>query len=107
MSSGNLMRLKVIKDYLKTKFITVPDQWILNQINGNDYNQENIYRFWLNSDLRKIPNENPLLPSDINIIKTDHNKQTAIKSTIYGKYALQVHIFQLFTSSFYLNCSHF
>jgi hypothetical protein len=91
MSSGNLMRLKVIKDYLSSKFITVPDQWILSRINANDCNQESIYRFWLNTDLRQIPNQNSILPNDINTIKRpENNKQTAVKSTLNGKYALQV-----------------
>lgn len=104
MSSG--MRLKLIKDYLRTKFIAVPDQWLLNQINGNDCNQESVYRFWLNSDLRTIATS--VLPNDISRIKVDDNKQTAIKSTLNGKYALQV--FKLFIIlKFYFNtfCANF
>ena len=93
MSSGNLLRLRPIKDYLKSKFITVSDQWITNQLNANiNVTNETVYQNWLNSDLKKISStaDCAALPSDCNQIKVDQQNDRPIKTTLYGKYALQV-----------------
>ena len=93
MSSGNLLRLRPIKEYLKSKFITVSDQWITNQLNANNsITSETVYQNWLNSDLKKISStaDCGTLPTDCNKIKVDDQNERPLKTLLSGKYALQV-----------------
>jgi len=93
MSSGSLARLRPIKDYLKSKFIAVSDHWITNQLNtNNSITSEMVYQKWLDSDLRKISstNECAALPTDCNQIKVDEQTDKPIKTTLNGKFALQI-----------------
>lgn len=93
MSSGTLMRLRPIKDYLKSKFITVSDQWITNQLNANNsITNETVYQNWLNSDLKKMSSDSDcaVLPIDCNKIRVDQQNERPVKITLNGKYAVQV-----------------
>ncbi|CAG2103540.1 unnamed protein product [Medioppia subpectinata] len=90
MSSGNMMRLTAIKEFLRSKFITVSDQWVTNQLNANTaISNESAYQQWLNTDMKT---NSPLnaLPIDCNQLKVDQTNRKHIKTTLNGKYAVQI-----------------
>jgi len=90
MSSGCLSRLTPIKEFFRSKFIKVSDQWVTNQLTANSgISNESVYQQWLASDLRAISPVN-VLPNDCNQIKVDQISQKPNKSTLNGKFAVQI-----------------
>ena len=93
MSSSNLVRLRAIKDFLKSKFIPVSDQWLTSQLDVNSSaTNEAVYQNWLNSDINTTvtASDGPPLPTDCNEIKVNEQTNKPIKVTLRGTYALQV-----------------